>query len=276
MSSTTIVGLPPPCNNTEWWRSILTGILPTIGSLFDRFLEILKPAIKILSDIITQGANLIGATLNSQFGEFLAIIMFVLFIILVIFYGLSVRSIKGQQSNNYSKQPDQSLYNPMGYFKNLIPSYKLNNILQYNKDPHYSASSRPIISGRCDNLNKLSDSAMCLTTSNLEPIQWILDVEKMPELNQVSVATKRLIDGGAEAGKYIVTIPWKTYENQGMYYYPDCKGATFGNGESAAYLFTDNGTRTCEKRSVNRKINGARLREKYGSTKYISLDSYVS
>jgi hypothetical protein len=247
-----------------------------MGALFDRLLEILKPVIKILGDIITSGAHLIGATLNSQFGEILAIVLFVLFIILVIFYSLSAPSIQGQQSNNYIKPPDLSLYNPMRYFKNLIPSYKLNNILPSNQDPHYSASTRPIISGRCDNLTKLSDSAMCLTTSNLEPIQWILDVEKMPELNQVSVATKRLIDGGAEAGKYIVTIPWKTYENQGLYYYPDCNGATFGNGESAAYLFTDNGTRTCEKRSVNRTINGARLREKYGSTKYISLDSYVS
>jgi hypothetical protein len=100
-------------------------------------------------------------------------------------------------------------------------------------------------------LRNFQKNDVCLNTTIPEPIVWTLDVEKMPELNELSYDTKNLV---ADAGKYTVTIPWAVYKDNGLDYYPDCRKATFGNGESASYLFTDNGRKSCEKKIVQRTI----------------------
>lgn len=141
-----------------------------------------------------------------------------------------------------------------------------------------SLTDRSKITGRCDNLHNYTTpkSNICSHTSTPEPIVWTLDIEKMPELSELSERTKHLVDGGADAQKYMVTIPWGTYESDGFHYYPDCRKATFGNGESAAYLFTDNGKNSCEKKLVQRTINEARRRPTYMNPSRTSLDGYLS
>jgi hypothetical protein len=150
------------------------------------------------------------------------------------------------------------------------------NFAPYGNTPPSTISDRPTIKGRCDNLRnyQITSKGVCVNTTTPEPIVWTLDVEKMPELNELSIATKKIVD--EDTGRYTVTIPWATYKSDGLHYYPDCKKATFGNGKSASYLFTDNGTRSCERKTVIRTINNAEIRPKYMSDKYISVDSYLS
>jgi len=205
----------------------------------------------------------------------------------VIVIGMVIGIIFGTSKKKKNKSSPQmpTIFNPLSYIGNMLPmpTYKM-KLFSYNFAPYgntvdTSISERPIIKrGRCDNLKnyELTSKNICLNTSNPEPIVWTLDIEKMPELTEISVATKNIVDGGADAQKYTVTIPWAKYKNDGVYYYPDCKKATFGNGDSAAYLFTDNGTRSCEKKTVNRTNHTVKQRPVYLSSNFVSIADFSS
>ena len=185
---------------------------------------------------------------------------------------------KQEQSENVTKPKPMNYLNPLSY----MPSYKTNllfkkyNFSLYSTTVDTSMSDRPKMEiGRCDNLNnyEITSKKVCVATSIPDPIVWTMDVENIPELSEVSLATKEKITN--ESKKYIVTIPWATYKQEGMHYYPDCSKAKFADGTSAAKLFTENGTRSCEKKVIPRTINGSKIRAKYMSDKYVSLDTYL-
>ena len=194
-------------------------------------------------------------------------------ILMAIFHpGLSSQK---NSSKNVTAPKKKNFFNPLSFIP--IPTYKMKlfsyNFAPYGNTPNTTISDRPTIKGRCDNLRnyELSSKGVCLNTTTPEPIVWTLDVDKMPELNELSQFTKDTL----YLGKYTVTIPWAAYKSDGLHYYPDCRSATFGNGESASHLFTDNGTRSCEKKSVERTVSDARTRLKFTISNGRALDSYL-
>lgn len=248
-------------------RTGLSGIGDGIKIGITSAIELLKAGFQFLGSV---GQN-----------EVLMHFIIMAFIISIIVIGVFSYGNVKQPSNNYVKLPELSAYNPLGFINKYIPSHKM-KLFSYDFTPYSakidtSITDRPITTGRCDNLNYLDagDSGVCLNTLEPVPIEWTLDVNKMPELQQISSKTKDLFNGN-EALKYIVTIPWKSYARDGLYFYPDCSAATFGNGESAGYLFIDNDTHSCERIMVPRTItNKTEQREKVGTEKFDRLDTYL-
>lgn len=259
------------------------------GQIIEKFLQLCNGILEIFVKIGTPVIPIFNTIIKALADNVLPFVVFVIGVALLLSFFLPNK--KNKNKKNVPAPPSVNFFNPLsviGSFNPLsaigdlipIPTYKM-KLLSYNFAPYSSTvtdrsiSDRPkIIGGRCDNLKKHERSGACFNTTTPDPIIWTLDIESMPELNEVSANIKSKLDSGAE--KYIVTIPWAIYKKDGVHYYPDCKKATFGNGDSAAYLFTDKGTKSCEKVSVARQIHGEKARQKYMSDKYTGLDVYVA
>lgn len=119
------------------------------------------------------------------------------------------------------------------YFGWLLPnSYRLNllgNLFTPFGTTKLSGIPRTVQSGgRCDNLTWKEESAQCRNVSQPSTIQWIMDVDKMPEFNDMpSGLTKKLSKDGKHL---IVNIP---YGRTGIHYMPDCSKMTFADGKKA-------------------------------------------
>lgn len=126
--------------------------------------------------------------------------------------------------------------------------------------------------GRCDNLTMKEKGPFCVSTSVPKPIEWIIDSDNMTDYNNISEETKRkLINNG---DKYKITIPWDINTTDGTHYYPNCSKATFTNGDSAAYLFTDEKITECSKRKVQRDTYSEKKRPTLTSWK--GLTNYLN
>ena len=122
------------------------------------------------------------------------------------------------------------------YFGWLIPSsYRFNlvsNLFTPFSSTKLEGIARTTVGGRCDHLSWKEESGQCRNTSNPKPIQWIMDVDKMPEFNELpSEVTTKLSENGK---KLIVNIP---YGSTGIQFMPDCSKMTFADG-TKANLFT--------------------------------------
>ena len=147
----------------------------------------------------------------------------------------------------------------------------------YPKTPEQT-KDRPTVTGRCDQLkmNQLeANTGLCMKTIQPEPIKWIIDPESLPEIKDLSPELRSKIIG-ANGEKYIVTIPWDTYKQDGMNYYPNCSKAVFSDGSSAAGLFEDNGTNTCNKKKINRTEYKPKYRPYSVAPNYSGLTGYVN
>lgn len=264
-----IASIPPSDSanaryNAEHWSGIFGALARGVAWL----VEILGKAM---------GGTLEGVKLL-QLGENVTpVVVFALAVFLLLMLIFNSDALFPEKKSKNVKKPKKGLFSFI-----RLPKYKIKlfscNFGGNGGTPKNSIIARPKIKGRCDNFRnyEITSKGVCFNTSVPAPILWTLDVEKMPELGQLSEATKRKVDGGEEAGKYTVTIPWAEYKSDGLHYYPDCRKAVFGNGSSASYLFTDNDKRSCNKKSVRRAINTSRIRPKYMSSKYNALDSYMS
>lgn len=281
------------CNNIEWYRKLqsnsVIGIVEFFRWSFNGagdggktllifFSNIFGPTLKFIGTLITALAN------ERNFMPFIAFVICI-GIVIAVFFGL-MNSKKKKKSRSVTA-PSTSIFN-MGTFdmsdlyRTLTPRINMATVFggqtAARSTVDRTLTDRKKINGRCDNLHNytISNTGLCNHTSTPEPIVWTLDIEKMPELNELSERVKTdFVDGAAQ--KYIVTIPWGTYENDGLHYYPDCRRATFESGESASYLFTDNGKNSCEKRIVRRTINGERQRPTLMNVdnKYNGLQGYL-
>ena len=220
----------------------------------------------------TLGGTLKAADLLKIGDNVTPVVVFALSVFLFIMWIFNSDALFPEKKSKNVKKPKKG---PFSSFR--LPSYKI-KLFSFNFGVNGGAAknsiiSRPTIKGRCDNFRnyEITSKGICLNTSAPAPILWTLDVKKMPELEELSEATKRKVDGGEEAGKYTVTIPWAEYKSDGLHYYPDCRKAVFVNGSSAAYHFTDKDTRTCVRKSVPRAKHTGRVR----STTSKALDSYI-
>lgn len=121
------------------------------------------------------------------------------------------------------------------YFGWLLPSsYRLNllsNLFTPFGSTKLSGIPRTTIGGRCNHLTWKDETAQCRNVSDPKTIQWIMDVDKMPEFNDMPTdLTKQLSKDGKQL---IVHIP---YGRTGINYMPDCSKMTFADG-SKAMLF---------------------------------------
>ena len=120
------------------------------------------------------------------------------------------------------------------YFGWLLPSsYRLNlmsNLFTPFGSTKLSGIPRTVVSGgRCNHSTWKEESAQCRNVSEPKPIQWIMDVDKMPEFNEMpSEITKKLSKDGKQL---IVNIP---YGRTGIQYMPDCSKMTFADGTKAS------------------------------------------
>jgi len=124
------------------------------------------------------------------------------------------------------------------YFGWLIPSSYRLNLISNLFTPFSStklegiARNTVVGGGRCDQLLWKEEGSHCRSTSSPKPLQWIMDVDKMPEFNDLpaEITTKL----SQNRSKLIVNIPYGT---TGIEYMPDCSKMTFADG-SKANLFT--------------------------------------
>jgi hypothetical protein len=200
----------------------------------------------------------------------------------IFFYGVS-------SFTRYNRNPSHPRYSSGSYkhlatvFRTIKPSYKLSMFAQ-NITPYSGAkqtTNRPTVAGRCDNLTKRevasAKGGMCIKTMQPKSIQWVIAPEEMPELDSLPPSLRTRIEGNQKE-KYVVNIPWRVYNEDGFNYYPDCAQAVFSDGTSAAYLFNDNGTGSCDKKILNRLVHTSKSRYlKTGlvDTRYTRLDEYT-
>lgn len=200
----------------------------------------------------------------------------------IIFYGVS-------SFTRYSRNPSNPRYNSGLYkhlatvFRMIKPSYKFSMFAE-NITPYSGAkqtTDRPAIAGRCDNLTKRevasAKGGMCVKTMQPKAIQWIISPEEMPELESLPPSLRTQIEGNQKE-KYVVNIPWRVYDSDGFNYYPDCSQAVFSDGTSAAYLFNDNGTGSCDKKILDRLVHTSKsryLKTGVADTRYTRLDEYT-
>lgn len=126
--------------------------------------------------------------------------------------------------------------------------------------------------GRCNNVSMIERGIICVSTSVPKPIEWIIDPDKMSDYNNISQETKQNLIGNGS--KYKITIPWKIYTSDGTHYYPNCSEAKFCNGESAAYLFTNETATQCSKKKIPRDTYTSKERPTFTSWK--GLTNYLN
>lgn len=120
------------------------------------------------------------------------------------------------------------------YFGWLLPSsYRLNligNLFTPFGSTKLNGIPRTVAAGgRCNHLTWKDESAQCRNVSEPKTIQWIMDVDKMPEFNDMPTeVTKKISNDGK---KLIVNIP---YGRTGIQYMPDCSKMTFADGTKAS------------------------------------------
>lgn len=232
---------------TDWW-------IKTASYPFKALGEALGEALK--------GTNEAFKTI--EFGKTVVpplVAILLLGIIIAVIFG-NINLSKSDKSGNVNKPTRFNYLNPFSLLSPFMPTYKMkifgDNFDLYGKKADTSISDRPIMTiGRCDNLKnyQITSKKSCMATSTPEPIIWTLDVNKMPELEELELSIDdkdRLF-----TNKSIVSIPWEIYNNDGMNYYPNCSKAMFIKtdgtiGDSAAHLFKDNGIRSCEKKTIAR------------------------
>lgn len=266
--------------NANTYKQQVGWVLNSLGSSGKYVLDGFGSFCKIAAEFV---ATIFTALAREQ--NFMPFIAFIIIVGVIITIGVSALSSKPKRgsvgSNNFTAPPSMNFFNPLSFVEKIIPSYKIRSLtsvfMPYSTVPPSSITDRPKIKGRCDNLQNYTapGETACSHTSTPEPITWIIDINSMPEMNEISAMTKDHVDGGADAQKYIVRIPWVTYPGDGVYYYPDCSKATYGNGDRAD-LFIDNGHRSCEKKVVPRTRYGTRQRQEYTSSSTVAPDSFVS
>lgn len=231
-----------------------------------------------LGNLLGFSVGILGDTLGS-FTRFLSncglaptlftIILFIILIIVFIFAAISSGNNSRGQPIDLGMRYFKKMFSFSHKTKMMLKSYsqfgeKLTNLLSTGAFESIKKSEDDFViqnigetmrerfdEGRCNNLTIIESGPICVSTTVPKPIEWIIDPDKLSDYNNISQEIKnKLIDNG---GKYKITIPWKLYESDKTQYYPNCSEAKFCNGESAAYLFTNETPTKCSKKRVKRE-----------------------
>lgn len=155
----------------------------------------------------------------------------------------------------------------------LAPGYRYRALMRMMNPlgGKFNTSERPhMVAGRCDNaewreLGGDGRPGLCAKTVAPKDINWIMDANRMPELNKVP---QKLYAEITNNGKRMqVIIPWSV---QGTFYVPQCSKAVFSDGKPAGHLFIDDGM-ACRKKEVAVPKFEARYR-----LRGVPVDQYVS
>lgn len=237
---------------------------------------------KNVVDIITKPFRKLGAVLfdgRNPIAHYVA--LFVVIIILI--GGFSFAFTSGSRKGNLSRLVSNPYNVVTRTFAKLLPGYR-SRLMAKSLTPYSGiipSTPRQKLVGRCDNLTMREASTtgggLCESTIIPKDIRWVLNAENMPELEKIHPLLKSRIIG-ENGEKYIVYIPWKIYQNDGLNYYPDCSQAKFSDGTSASGLFEDNGTSHCTKKIVRRNSYEPKYRpmNMEGNSNYKGLETYAS
>ena len=147
------------------------------------------------------------------------------------------------------------------YFGWLIPStYRislLSNLFTPFGSDKLEGIPRETMGGRCDNVLLQTDGNSCHNTSTPKPIQWVIDPDNIPEMNELP---QNLLNRFTHNGnRLVVNIP---YESTGLYYTPNCDKMKFMDGTDAKIFnqrgLSDTVCRFTEKASTAYKTNANR------------------
>lgn len=168
--------------------------------------------------------------------HYLALIVFIILLIGGISF-FAIRSKKG-----VSKKKSSWIPTPITqFFQRFMPGYKMSLLAGQLSSEQPPTEPRETLPGRCDNVTFKQSSipgqqgGLCTNVKLPDPITWVIDSEKIKELNEIPQSIKDKISN--KGAKFIVKIPWKS---SGLVYTPDCDNATYSDG-TPAYLLIDNG-----------------------------------
>lgn len=280
------------------WQQLAREIATWIGALLKRLGSVIVKLIELITPFLKEIGTILGG--NGAVVTWLALFA-VIFILLYIFLPKNNKA-RGRVNSTYNMFAQTGKKNSRNRFslfvknirKSIMPSYNTKvmfkslsrfgrqfgvNISEEGgesvmKDINGVGESKREIftTGRCDNLTMKEKGPFCVSTSVPKPIEWIIDSDNMADYNNLSQETKnKLINNG---DKYKITIPWDINTTDGTHYYPNCSKATFSNGDSAAYLFTDEKITECSKRKVQRDTYTAKKRPTLTSWK--GLTNYLN
>jgi len=210
-------------------------------SASERSLETIEKANRTI-DLIK---NFFGGMFGWMFrSEFPLAHYITLFIVILILFGAFRIGMSGSIPNLRIVSTTNSIVNAIKrflkkYFGWLIPStYRislLSNLFTPFGSDKLEGIPRTTIGGRCDNVLLQTDGNSCHNTSTPKAIQWVIDPDNIPEMNELP---QNLLDSFTGNGnRLVVSIP---YESTGLYYTPNCDKMKFADG-APAQIFNQRG-----------------------------------
>jgi hypothetical protein len=210
-------------------------------------------------------------TLLRDLSPYIALILVIYFLIVISRGGRRSSSQQNQRDDDKEDGWWESIKKKTaGFFE---PSYQLRSFfssLRFGKKDLPFIERRKLRSGRCDNIKWMEtggegQDGLCIRTYKPKPIRWVLDTDRMPELEKMPEQIVMDLKSGGD--HLTVYIPW---EQQGTFYVPQCDKAYYlkidDNGKerkvSASRLLVENGL-TCKRAELPSKMfAGVRYRPK--------------
>jgi len=219
---------------------------------------------------IFSGIWKIIVTLLRDLSPYIALILVIYFLIVI---SRGSRKSSGQQQRRDEEDDGwwaSTKRKMSGFFE---PSYQIRSFfsgLRFGKKDLPFIERRRLQSGRCDNIEWMDtggdgQDGLCIRTYKPKPIRWVLDTDRMPELDKMP--DKIVMDLKSGGDHLSVYIPW---EQQGTFYVPQCDKAYYlkidDDGKevkaNASHLLVENGL-TCKRAELPSKMfAGVRYRPK--------------